>query len=429
MKFFLRNSLFSFAFAWFCCLVPIVVSAQQPSLDALVSLSVSNEPVAVALDRLSINCGITFSYNPDQLETEKAVTVKFSNKPLYEVLAAILPPDRFGYKLSGNQVVLYELKTDNLVVVPDEAEMLPKAQETVNKPDTVFMTRIEIRNDTIMHTDTVMKHDTLYIMHTVTRDKPITSDDIFSDQTSLPEEQTKDFAFEAGFSLTWLISVSEFSAEPSFSDKLENYRNAYSNSLLSGSLNLDLRIRYARFSLETGVSYTGFNEKLNYNYVVKNGGYYRKDTLDAYYTLIESDTSWFYVLDSTYLPLDQKDYRYNTGIHHGFIEVPLAFQYNHPVGRMLVYGKAGIIASVHAGSKGWYLLPEEDGVGNIAELNTRTVVLSWLIGAGALFPLNKKFTLNAGVIYRKQLQSIYKNFPIDKRFGAFGVNAGIIYKL
>lgn len=428
MKFFLRNSFLCFAFTWFCCLVPVIVPAQLTSPDSPVSLSVSNVPVTIALDRLSVNCGVTFSYNPDQLKAEKAVTVNFIDKPFHEVLAAILPPDRFGYKLSGNQVVLYKLKPDEPGDLPAESIILPKAQDTVNKTDTVFITRTEVRNDTIMHTDTVMKHDTLYILRTVTPEIPVTGDDNFSGKTSLREGQTKDFTFEAGFSLTWLASSSTFSAEPSYSDKLEDYRNAYSNSLLSGSVNIDLRLKYARVSLESGVSYTGFNEKLSYNYMVTNGGYFRKDTLDIYYTLDESDTSWFYVLDSTYLPLDQKDYRYNTSVHHGFIEVPLAFQYNQPVRRMLVYARAGIIASVHAGSKGWYILPEEDGVGDITELKARAVVFSWLIGAGALFPLNKNFTLNTGVIYRKQLQSIYIDFPIDQRFGAFGINCGIIYR-
>jgi len=430
MKFFLRNSFLCFAFTWFCCLVPAVVSAQLTSPDSPVSLSVSNVPVTVALDRLSVNCGVTFSYNPDQLKAEKAVTVNFTEKPFREVLAAILPPDKFGYKLSGNQVVLYKLKPDEPEEVPAAAEIPPglKVQETAIYPDTVFITRTEVRNDTIIRTDTVMKHDTLYTLSAVTPEKPVTGDDNFSGKTSLREELTKDFTFEAGFSLTWLASSSTFSAETSYSDKLEDYRSAYSNSLLSGSVNIDLRLRYARFSLESGLSYTGFNETLSYNYMVTNGGYYRKDTLDIYYTLDESDTSWFYVLDSTYLPLDQKDYRYNTGIHHGFIELPLAFQYNQPVRRMLLYARAGIIASVHAGSNGWYILPDEDGVGDIAELKARAVVFSWLIGAGAMFPLNKNFKLNTGVIYRKQLQGIYLDFPIDQRFGAFGINCGIIYR-
>lgn len=430
MKFSLRNSLHLYALIWFCCLLPCNGSAQPQILETPVSLSVSNEPVAIALDRLTRGYGIAFSYNPDQIEAERKVSVKIANRPLHEVLAAILPPEKFGYKISGVQIVLYKLKVDAPVPETKEA-ILPSAITPVPIaviPDTVFITRTETRTDTLFRTDTVTKHDTVYIMQVVTRDRPINSDDIFSNQINLSKEQSKDFAFEAGFSVTWLISETDYSSEPSFSDKADEYQSAHSGDLLSGAVSLDLRLSYARLSLESGIGYTGFNEKFNYNHEVKTGGFYLKDTLDPYYTLYEGDTTWFYVLDSTYLPVDLKEYRYKTGIQHRFIEIPMALQYNHPLGRMLVYAKAGIIASVHAGSKGFYILPEQEGVGQIAELEVRPVVFSWLAGVGILFPLNQNFTLNAGAIYRKQLQNIYTDFPIDRRFGAFGINAGIIYK-
>lgn len=431
MKFSLCNTLFCLVLAWSFFLAPNAVSAQQKSLESPVSLSVSNEPVSLALDKLSRNCGITFSYNPDQIIALKQVTVDYTNKPLREVLSAILPPEQFGYKLSGNNVVLYKLKPDLPVIKPVANELLPgrEVQDSAAVPDTVFITRTETRMDTLVLTDTIMKYDTVYIMRTVTRDKPITGDDIFSHQTNLKEGQKNSFTYEGGFSITWLVSDAIFSAEPLYNDKLEAWRTAFSPDLLSGSLNLDFRISYARFSLESGISLTGFNQKFKYNYDVKTGGYFLQDTLDSYYTLPpESDTLWYYVLDSTYLPVDLKQFRYKTGIQHRFIEIPLAIQYNYPVGRMLVYGKAGVIASVHAGSKGLYILPEEDGVGEITDLEVRPVIFSWVLGAGSLIPINQHVTFNIGAIYRRQLQGFYPDFPIDQRFGAFGINAGIIYK-
>lgn len=428
MKFSLSNSLFCCALTWFFYLVPVVVSAQQKSLESPVSLTVVNEPADVALDLLSRNSGLTFTYNPDQLENVRPVTVRMINRPLREILAAILPSDLFGYKITGNQIVLYRLKQDAPPLIKDEPENPRMPVEGILVPDTVFLTRTEIRTDTIVRTDTVLKYDTVYIMRTVTHNNPIPGSAIFPDQTSLPKEQIRDLAVEAGLSLTWYIPTAEFTAGQPFSNKLEQYRSAYSGNLLSGSVNLDLRVKYARFSLETGVSFAGLNQKFNYGYEVKTGGYFLKDTLDIYYTIPEGDTTWFYVLDSTYLPVDVKDFRYKTGIHHKFIEVPLALQYSHPAGRLLIYGKAGIIASVHAGNKGFYILPEEEGVGEIATLETRPVVFSLLLGAGVLFPLNQYLTISTGAVYRRQLQGMYQNFPIETRFSAIGINAGIIYK-
>ena len=89
-------------------------------------------------------------------------------------------------------------------------------------------------------------------------------------------------------------------ASSEFDGKLEEYKKSNSGSALAGTAGIDFRFNYARFSLTTGVSYTIFNNKLNYNYEISTGGFFRKDTLDRYYTLIEEDTTWYYVLDSTY---------------------------------------------------------------------------------------------------------------------------------
>ncbi len=431
MEFSLKNLVRFILFAWLYCLVPSLSIAQTPNQDPITSVSAVNEPISQVLDRLSRNTGITFSYNPDHLEASRPVSINMTNKKLSEILTFLLPPDKFGYRFSGNQVVVFRTTISKPTDNPEKNALTEAAG---NKPpkvitDTVFVSQIQTFRDTIALTDTIVRYDTVFIMRTVTRDKPITGKEIFSNQTKLSEEQTRDLKFEAGFSLTWLAARSLFKAPLTYSSKLDEYRDSNSGSIFSGTACVDLRMSYARLSLNTGVSYTSFNGKLDYSYSTSTGGYFQKDTLDAYYTLNNSDTSWFYVLDSAYLPIDLKAYRFKTSVSHQFVEIPFSLQYNHPFGRKLIYVNAGLIAGINTGSSGLMILADRDGVVEMQEVKFRPLVFSSVFGAGILVPVTGTITFDAGVMYRQHLSSVLNDFPIDLRSRALGIKAGLVWKL
>jgi hypothetical protein len=431
MKFSLKNLFLFILFLWLYSLVPSLSLAQTNNQDPKISISVVNEPISRVLDRLSRNTGITFSYNPDHIDASRLVSLNLKEIPLSDALASLLPQDKFGFRFSGNQVVIFRKPGSIQNESPGKE---PLTETAVNKPpkilhDTVFITQTRTVRDTLALTDTIVKFDTVYIMRTVTRDNPITGKDIFSNQTSLPEEQTRELKFEAGLSLTWLGSESLFDAPSNYISKLEEYKNSNSGSLISGSAGVDLRMSYARFSFNTGVSFTIFNGKLDYRYEVSTGGFFQKDTLDAYYTLNGSDTSWFYVLDSAYLPVDLEAFRYKTNVNQQYFELPFSLQYNHPFGKMLVYARAGLIAGFHTGSNGLMILADEDGVVEMTEVKFKPLVLSSVFGAGILVPVTGKITFDAGLVYRQHLSSVLSDFPVELRSRAFGLKVGLVYKL
>ncbi|MHC1778105.1 MAG: STN domain-containing protein [Lentimicrobium sp.] len=430
MKFSLKNLVIFNLFLWLNCHTFLLTYAQSGNPYQIVSISVLNEPVDQVLDRLSRNTGITFSYNPDHIEASRLVTFNFADKKLSEILTALFPADKFGFRFSGNQAVIFRkasaTQTENPANLP-----LPDNQSKPAPvpPDTVFLTQTQILRDTIAVTDTIVKFDTVYIMRTVTHEKPITGKEIFSNQTNLPEEQTRELKFEAGCSVTWLFAQPVFDAAADYSSKLGEYRDSYSSGLFSGTAGLDLRLSFARFSFNTGVSYTSFKGKLDYTYQESTGGYFLKDTLDAYYTLTGIDTSWFFVLDSVYLPVDNEAYSYKTTGSHRYFEIPFSLQYNHPSGKMLIYANAGLIAGFHSGSDGYLISSDQDGVVSMAEVEFKPVVFSSVFGAGLLIPVNGKFTFDAGISYRQHLSTVLSGFPVEVRSRAFGLKAGLIYKL
>jgi len=89
--------------------------AQSAKLKTNVSFAVNNVTVSDALESLTTITGFTFSYNPDQIPASRIVKVDMHNRPLSEVLEAILGSKNFGYRVMANQIVIYRLKE-----VPEE---------------------------------------------------------------------------------------------------------------------------------------------------------------------------------------------------------------------------------------------------------------------------------------------------------------------
>ncbi|KAF5063345.1 hypothetical protein DSECCO2_295440 [anaerobic digester metagenome] len=412
------------------CLAPHAVSAQTVKPDEPVTLTVVDEPLSALMERLTRNTGVTFSYNPDQLNTSKTFTLNLVRKPLHEVLDILFNGSGFGYRHTGNQVVIYNLtpeaKADPETKQSREDPSPANAITTVVR-DTVYLMQREVRTDTLTLRDTLVRFDTVFILRKSPDDR-IGKEDIFSDLEALSKEQTREFRVYAGVTLSWLAGRTAFSGSQAYETKVADYRRFHSDKQLSGSAGVEVQVSYARVALASGVMFTSFGQNLDYNYQITSGGFFRKDTLDAYFTLSGADTNWFYVMDSTYLPLDLQKYGYNSLIRRNYTEIPLTFQYNFPVAQTLIYLRAGLIAGINSGGEGLYILTDREGAGDIAELDARAVVFSGLIGAGVMLPVHKKLIFQSGILYRRQMQGVYKNFPVDTRYGALGINAGLLYK-
>lgn len=429
---FLKNLVIFLLLFFVNCLSLATAIAQGIKHDPLVSVNCKNEPVSQVLERLARNTGITFSYNPDHIEATRLISLNMSNRRLSAVLAEILPAEKFGLRQNGNQIVIFRknpAQTD-----PAENPAQENRQQQGNlplQPDTVFMTRTMVEKDTVTITlkDTLVRFDTVYIMKVVTRDVPIKSTDIFSSLTRLSEELTGELKFQAGFHGSWLGIHQNFISEAPSVNSTTAYEDAYSSRFFSGSAGLDFSMFYSRFELRTGISCASLNSRLEYGFKKETGGFYRKDTLDAYYTLISEDTTWFYVMDSTYIPVDLEAYSYSAAVSQKFLEVPITLQYNQPAGRLLVFLRAGLIAGFHLGSKGLILNATDEGVSELRDLRYKPLVLSYTLGAGFRYPLPGRFIFEAGVKYREHISSVFDGYPVGLRYRAIGIDAGFIYKL
>lgn len=432
MKFSCSHLLLFISLSFFF-LFPHCALAQSIKLSDKISFSVNNVTVSDALEDLTRVTGNAFSYNPDQLPATKLIRVNIHNQPLIEVLNAILGAPGFGYRQMGNQIIIYrnkeentpqESESENTGKKPIENERNKPVPENVTanlKPDTI----IREVHDTLKLTEYVIKRDTIYEKVV----SPVAGNEIFSKTADLSKELTPVWKYTFGVTASYYIPFSAYSASSIYSEKIAQYKDSYSNSVFSGSAGGELLASYKKIAASIGIGVTSFSEKLNYSYLKESGGFFRKDTLDKYYTLSNSDTTWYYILDSAYVPKDNELFNYKLNNHVKYLEVPVSVHYRFPSGKMLFFIKAGLIAGINIGADGQQIKVEGEGILPVRNLNFKPFVLSYNVGTGAAIPINRKFILTTSFSWRNHLSSIYKDFPIDVRYGAFGINAALSYKL
>lgn len=408
--------------------------AQTVKLSDKVTFSANNITVSDALESLTRQTGTAFSYNPDQLPANKIVRVDIVNKPLIEVLHAILGSTSFGYRQMGNQVIIYKTREDNAPTEsPVNTDQLTSGTKPVNnvqhsnQPVIVYKTDTLIREvrDTVTVTEYIIQRDTIYQKV----ETPVTGNDIFSSTADLGKELIPGWRLDLGINAGYFLPMAGYNATENYSEKIKQYKDSYSSDVFSGYTGLAINASYRHLTLSAGLGATLFSQKLDYTYLKETGGFYQKDTLDKYYTLTETDTTWYYILDSSYIPKDNELFNYKINNHVRYLEIPLTVQYNHAVQKMLLYGNAGIITGFHIGSDGQLIHSEEDGIISLRNLKARSLIFSWTVSAGIALPVSNKLIFRSSLSLRNHLNSIYKEFPIQTKFLAFGVNAGISYKL
>lgn len=428
-------SLLTFIAVLFLSIRPLFISAQTVRLKDNISFSVNNVPVSDALEALTRVTGFTFSYNPDQIPASRIVKVDMNNRPVIEVLNAILGSQNFGYRQMANQIVIYLAKQQDVPQSdpPDsqsqQVTQIPttrqsdKKQNSEIRPDTVYVTK-NIR-DTIKVTEVIVKTDTVFEKVPT----PVSGNEIFSKVADLEKELTPVWKVDAGISFSLFLPGAHYQAQDLYSGKLDQYNKSFSNKAFSGSAGIDLRASYGKWTAASGIALTLFSQKLDYSYLNETGGFFQKDTLDRYYTLSGIDTTWYYILDSAYVPKDNEQYNYRMNNHIRYLEIPLVIHYNYGFRSMLFYAKAGIIPGLYLGSDGQQIMPDTDGVMPAKEIEAKSIVLSYILGTGVAIPLSRKLVLNSSIFYRNHFNSIYEDFAIKTRYSAIGLQTGLIYKL
>ena len=393
---------------------------------ASINFKIDNETMSSALFKLAYVADINFSYDAGDSLFNAKISYSATDKQPLVILDEILDGTNHTFKQVGNQVVIYKNnKATPVPILPivSVAENTP-SEELVDVATTVNSDQIILVHDTIFVSDTIVeiRTDTILIKDTVfiVKEKP----------QKQPTQKLKEIPVDYFNPVE--LREHGWSAEVFYAPIASSFslvRETNSLSVRNFSLGVEATKLLNRWNISGGVKLTHFAEKFNHSYSTSDGGYFVTDTLDEYYTVSQTDTTWYYVTDSTWKPIDNHEYNYNINNRIGYLEFVASVSYDYYTNRKLrLYAKVGIQAGVLIYSNG-LAIPDADkpeGV-DFANLKFSSMSYSALGSIGLKYRLNKSIDFNTELYYFRSFNDVVIDYPISKRISGIGLKLGLIY--
>jgi len=402
-------------------LFPFTSSQSQNSNN--INFKVEGERLSIALRQLTSLSGLNFTY--DASDDYFNTIVKYeARKPALAILEDLLKGSRHTYKVIGNQIVIYIDKDAEVIEEPNQiignedsnislVPALAISENNLTVIDTVFITT----TDTVLEiiTDTIRIVDTIFIAKEIPAE--VDSSLLSKELNNLEFDQKRIDGWNA--SLYFAPIVSDFS--------LANEESKI--SMRHYSFGLELSKVISKLNISAGIKLSRFSEKYNNTYNVSEGGFFVTDTIDEYYTISGPDTSWYFVTDSTYSPLNLYEYSYNINNRLGYLDFVLTASYDfYSVNNIKLYAKLGFQANILIYKNG-IAIPDADepqGI-NFDDLKFATPTFSVLAGLGMKYKLSNRLDLNPELFYFSNFNDLIVDYPSSKKLRGAGLRLGVLY--
>jgi hypothetical protein len=406
-------------------LFTLATMSAQTDVQAEISVSFSGEKLSEVLQFLSESEQLNFSYAANDPAFDTRISYTADEQSLEKILVDILSEAGLAYKQIGNQIVLF--KADRVNAETPEDEIREEANTEVSEGDTmaeVVVPAVEMsyRLDTVFLMDTVYRVDTLRIIDTVfiEPEKPEKQE-----PSKIKELPVDYFQFGAERDKGWAMNIYAAPVVCDFS--LVNGQKAF--SLRSFSIGIDAVKLLERWNISLGARLSQFGQQFTQQYSVNMGGFYDTDTVDTYYTVINTDTSWYYVTDSSWVPVENREYSYDKVNKLGFLEFNLSASYDiYKSEKIRWYLKAGGQLSLLIYKNG-IAIPGEDQaeVTDFDDIEFNYWNYSVTIGTGLKYKMADKVDFNTELYYAGYLNQLVPDYTMDTKFNAIGLKLGLIF--
>lgn len=211
-----------------------------------------------------------------------------------------------------------------------------------------------------------------------------------------------------------------------------NYRKDHETATLSWSAGLDLQLNFKNWYVQTGLAYSAFSNKRNYNH-----SFYAVDSLNSYYAV---DTTWGLVFDPPELGrpviigIDSTLVASYNDLNEGtnewkYIEIPLVFGYKFNLNRFGIDIGTGLSYGYLAGVTGNVpSLREKNIFTDLAKDEQQYVShqVNYILQLGVSYYVTPKWSLVAQPYFKQNILSVFDtNYPVEERFRAFGIKLGL----
>ena len=388
----------------------------QSNTNANIDFTAQNEKLSIILSRLANEANINFTYDAGDNVFDEICTYSATNKSPLIILDELLSNTNHKYKQIGNQIVIFKngsksnYEDDAIIAVTDNGVNEIIIHNVV--VDTIF-----IRDSIVVtRSDTIRIIDTIYVEKKKSKPRPIAKlKDIPSDYFDQSSSREKG----------WSASIFISPIASNFSLAQESTKVTFRNF----SFGVEANKIFDKWNISGGMKLTQFSEKFNHTYSVNDGGYFVTDTIDEYYTVIQTDTAWYYITDSTWKPIDSHDYNYNINNRVGYIEFSVGVSFDYfSNNKMRLYvktaGQVGVL--VYRNGLAIPNTKNPEGV-DFADLNFSATAYSVLLGTGVKYRINKQLDFNSEIYYLNYLTDMVADYPNNTKFKGIGIRFGLMY--
>ena len=399
-------------------------SAKSQSFNPLISFSVESCSLDKALEKLFAEYELNVAFSKAEMSKIRIESYSCSYKSVEEVLTDLLKGTGYGFKKVGKQ---YVIRKNQLLVNEPDATVTPPAEPVVEvvkpKTDTIVDKSSEVIRiiDTVQVIRTVMRHDTvekLKVLHDTVRT-------VVHEGLTIPWPKFKDNGWFIGASMT--ASPTNFKYENAF-PKIENGMMDVV-PIPSYCVGLDGGYKQNRLSVGMNLSY----RSVRYRFLLEKtdffGDYYVNDTLDTYYVVHETDTTYHYLLDSTYVPLTTTNYAYRDINQLDYLSVGLFATFDFvKLEHFRGFFKAGVSADFLVNYAGSLNATESPYHAPIAKEQVNPIRFSFFGGIGAAFKVANRIELVPEMSYRVTGGSLYRaDFPFNMKLRMMDFRLGLTY--
>jgi len=399
--------------------------SQAQTFNPLISFTVESCTLDKALEKLFADYELNVAFSKAELSKIHIESYSCSYKSVEEVLADLLKGTDYGFKRIGKQYVIKK----NLQLANDpDATITPSVdpRTEVTKPK-----RDVVANKT---GDTIWIYDSVQVIRTVMRYDTVTLHEVRTDTVYEVKHQGWQIPWPKFRNNGWFITPSLSMASAQFKHEAdmpepENGTVDVTPSLAYG-IGLDGGYKHNRLSAGISLGYRSVRYRFLLEQTQYSGDYYVNDTLDTYYVVHPAgDTTYQYILDSTYVPLTTTHYAYRDVNRLDYLTLGLFASFDFiKTEYFRAFIKAGGSVDFLVDQAGSLNAAESPFHAPIAKEQVEPTRLSYYGGLGVAWKVANRIEFVPEVHYRVTNGSLYRaNFPFDMQMRLWDFRLGMTY--